>query len=181
RRVCPRLDLFDLVVAENGGLLYHPSTQQTQALGPPPPAALVGALRARGATPLGVGRVILATRVPYDADVREAIGELGLDLEVIYNKGAVMVLPAGIDKAFGLRAALRELGMAAHSVVGVGDAENDLAFLSICGCAVVVANALPALREHVDLVMPSPRGAGVAELIERMLADELPPPRSKPV
>jgi hydroxymethylpyrimidine pyrophosphatase-like HAD family hydrolase len=178
RRVCSRLDLFDLVVAENGGLLYHPGTRQERTLGPPPPAALVAALRAGGAIPLGVGRVILATRVPYDAAVREAIAELGLDLEVIYNKGAVMVLPAGIDKAFGLRAGLRELGLAAHRVVGVGDAENDLAFLAICGYAAVVANALPALRERVDLVMPSPRGAGVADLIERMLAGELTPPRS---
>src|SRR5689334_17846704 len=77
RRVCPHLDLFSLVVAENGGLLFEPKTQQAQALGPPPPAELVAALRARGAAPLAAGRVILATRVPHDAAVREAIGEYG--------------------------------------------------------------------------------------------------------
>ena len=58
------------------------------------------------------------------------IRDLGLELQVIFNKGAVMVLPSGVNKAIGLAAALRDLGLSPHNVVGVGDAENDHAFLS---------------------------------------------------
>lgn len=41
--VFPRLDLFELVVAENGALLYQPSTREHKPLGDPPLPAFVAA------------------------------------------------------------------------------------------------------------------------------------------
>jgi hypothetical protein len=101
------------------------------------------------------------------------IRELGLELEIIFNKGAVMVLPPGVNKASGLAAALAELGLSAHNTVGVGDAENDHAFLSLCEVSVAVANALPALKERCDAVTEGARGAGVVELVDWLLTDDL--------
>ena len=98
---------------------------------------------------------------------------MGLELHVEFNKGAVMVLPAGTTKRTGLAAALEDMHLSPHGVVGVGDGENDHAFLSFCECAVSVANALPWLKERSDWVTPSPAGAGVVELIDRLLADDL--------
>ena len=72
---------------------------------------------------------IVATWEPHETVVLEAIHELGLELQIIFNKGAVMVLPSGVNKATGLAAALEELRLSAHNVVGIGDAENDHAFL----------------------------------------------------
>ena len=46
-----------------------------------------------------------------------------------FNKDAVMVLPAGLSKATGLAEALREIGLSAHNVVGIGDAEHGRALL----------------------------------------------------
>jgi len=37
----------------------------------------------------------VATWKPHQDAVLDCIRELGLDLQVIFNKGAVMVLPAG--------------------------------------------------------------------------------------
>ena len=63
-----------------------------------------------------------------------------LELEVIFNKGSVMVLPTGVNKATGLREGLSRLGsLRAVHVIGVGDAENDHAFLRICRCGIAVA------------------------------------------
>ena len=178
-QVCPRTDLFDLVVAENGAVLYDPLTREEQVLGEPPPASLVAGLRARGVAPLAVGRVIVATLTPHEATVRAVLERLGLDRTVILNKGSVMLLPPHIDKATGFAAALKRLGLAPQSVVGVGDAENDHAFLAHCGCAVAVANALPTLQQQVDWVTSYDHGAGVVELIERIIAtDECGRPRS---
>jgi len=42
----------------------------------------------------------------------------------------------------GLDAALNAMGLSEHNVVGVGDAENDHAFLAHCEFSVAVANAL---------------------------------------
>jgi hydroxymethylpyrimidine pyrophosphatase-like HAD family hydrolase len=175
QRVMPRLDLFDLVVAENGALLYDPASQEEQALGDAPPPAFVERLRELGVAPLWVGRVIVATWEPNEGKVLSAIHnlDLGLNLQITFNKGAVMVLPVGVTKASGLCGALAQLGLSPLNCIGVGDAENDLAFLEVCGLPVAVANALPSVKERAAFVTTSTRGAGVAELIDHVLATDL--------
>ena len=172
RNICPHLEFFDRIVAENGGVLYRPDTDEQRILAPSPPQEFVRALRERGVFPLGVGRTILATYRPHETAIVQTIRDLGLKWEVIFNKDAVMVLPVGVDKASGLTAALQELELSPQNVVAVGDAENDRAFLDLCGCAAVVANALPALKEHADLVTHGAAGQGVRELIDGLLADK---------
>jgi HAD superfamily hydrolase (TIGR01484 family) len=172
-RVFPHLDLFDRVVAENGALLYCPASREEKILAKQAPTEFVNALRQRGVNPLSVGRVIVATVEPYETITLQTIRDLGLELQVIFNKGAVMVLPSNVNKATGLRAALTELHLSHHNVVGVGDAENDHAFLDLCECSVAVANALPAVKEHVDFVTKANHGAGVVELIENLVGGEL--------
>jgi HAD superfamily hydrolase (TIGR01484 family) len=168
-----QLQSFDAIVAENGALVHRPASKQTRLIGEPPPPAFVEALRAAGVAPLSVGQVIVATWQPHEAVVLETIRALGLELQVIFNKGAVMVLPSGINKAVGLRAALDELGLSRHNAVGVGDAENDHAFLSECECAVAVGNALPALKERADLLTEGHQGDGVQELVAKMVGSDL--------
>ncbi len=171
--VFPRLDLFDRVVAENGALLYRPATREELPLAEAPPPQLVERLRARHVRPLAVGRVVVATLSPHETTVLDVIRELGLELHVIFNKGSVMVLPSGTNKATGLATALDELALSPRNTVGIGDAENDHAFLALCECAVAVANALPTLKERADVVTAGARGAGVVELIQQMIADDL--------
>jgi hypothetical protein len=142
-------------------------------LGARPPDPFIAALRKRGVARISVGRVIVATWEPHETTVLETIREQGLELQVIFNKGAVMILPAGVNKASGLQAALNRMGVSPSNAVAVGDAENDHAMLALCGFGVAVANALPALKESADLVTRGERGAGVAELIEGLLADDL--------
>jgi len=173
KTVFDRFDLFDLVVAENGALLYRPQTREYKCLAEPPPPALAARLRERGATPLHTGRVIVATREPYEVAALELVRELGLEWQVIFNKGAVMLLPSGVNKQTGLSLALEQLGLSMRNTVAVGDAENDHAMLAASECAVAVANALDSLKERADLVTRGPRGAGVEELIDRILEDDL--------
>jgi hydroxymethylpyrimidine pyrophosphatase-like HAD family hydrolase len=175
---CP-LTLFDFVVAENGALLHNPHTGTLRTLGTPPPPEFATKLAAFGATPLSVGACIVATREPFEIAALELIKEMGLEHQVIFNKGAVMILPPGINKAVGLAAALDELGLRPDEVVGVGDAENDHAFLEICGFGVAVANALPGLKERADFVTRAKAGAGVAELIEMMREGTIPEKAAK--
>jgi hydroxymethylpyrimidine pyrophosphatase-like HAD family hydrolase len=171
--VFPELDRFALVVAENGALLYEPATETQTLLGPEPPVVLIDRLKERRVSPLSIGRCIVATLEPNEQIVLETIRELGLEMQIIFNKGAVMVLPAGVNKATGLAAALERMKLSPLNVVGIGDAENDHAFLSACGCAVAVANALPMVKEDAAIVTKASRGGGVAELIGRLVADDL--------
>jgi hydroxymethylpyrimidine pyrophosphatase-like HAD family hydrolase len=169
--VFDRLDLFDSVVAENGAVIHRPATQQTRLLAEPPPERFVAQLRERGVAPLGVGHVIVSTWHPHEDVVLDAIRACGLELQVIFNKGAVMVLPSGVNKATGLAAALEELKLSPHNAVGVGDAENDHAFLSACECSVAVANALDAVKERAHWVTERDHGAGVRELVQALEED----------
>jgi HAD superfamily hydrolase (TIGR01484 family) len=171
--VFPNLHLFERVVAENGALLYRPGSREEKVLGERPPDKFVETLKQRGVGPISVGRVIVATWEPHETTVLEGIHHLGLELQVIFNKGAVMVLPAGINKASGLSVALHELGLSPHNVVGIGDAENDHAFLALCECGVAVANALPMVKEKADIVTGADHGAGVRELIDEMVTRDL--------
>ena len=171
--VFPRLDLFDAVVAENGALLYRPATKEERKLGDPPPPGFVERLRARGIERISVGRVIVATWEPHEATVLDVIKEMGLELQVIFNKGAVMILPSGVNKGTGLEAALDDLGLSLGQTVGVGDAENDHAFLKACAVGVAVSHALSSLKEAADLVTRASHGDGVTELIDRLLENDL--------
>jgi hydroxymethylpyrimidine pyrophosphatase-like HAD family hydrolase len=170
--VAPELTLFDRVVAENGAMVYDPRTQEVTLLGEEPPAALLSRLTELG-VPFAAGNVIVATVVPHDVEVLQAIRELGLEWQVIYNKGDVMLLPSGITKATGLEVALAQLGLSVHNTAGVGDAENDHNFLRICEVSAAVANALPAIKERADIVLRRANGRGVAEFIERHVANDL--------
>ncbi|HEY9599142.1 MAG TPA: HAD family hydrolase [Cyanophyceae cyanobacterium] len=172
-QVFSHLELFDRVVAENGALLYCPATGEQKPLGEPPPPAFIQALQKQGVEPLSLGRVIVATWHPHETTVLDVIRNVGLEHQVIFNKGAVMILPPGVNKASGLNAALDELQLLPQNTVGVGDAENDHAFLSVCGCGVAVANALPMLKEHADIVTQGSRGAGVVELIDQLIVSDL--------
>ena len=181
KRLFRRIDIFDRVVAENGALIYDPQTEEERTIAPAPPEDFVAALRNRKVEPLSLGRAIVATWEPNETTVLEVIRDLGLELEIIFNKGAVMVLPTGVNKAAGLLAALRELGLSAHNVVAVGDAQNDHAFLRACGCAAAVANALPTVKASADIKLARERGAGVADLLEMICRDDariVPPERN---
>ncbi|MCW8935552.1 MAG: HAD family hydrolase [Gammaproteobacteria bacterium] len=171
--VCSCIQLFDLIVAENGAVIYNPHNREETQLGNPPSKLLIQSLQARGVEPLDIGQVLVATRSPHRAAVQDVIWELGLEAQVIANRGEVMLLPAGINKATGLAHALRELGLSRHEVVGVGDAENDHSFLEYCECAVAVANAAPAIKQIAALVTEAENGNGVTELIDRLIEDDL--------
>ena len=164
-------DIFDRIVAENGAVLYDPATKSVEPISLRP---LPRWSRCWSASPCRYPWVTPSLPPSSRTNIRfwprSAI--LGLEWHVIFNKGSVMALPADVTKATGLVPALGVLGVSADRTVGVGDAENDHAFLRMCGLAVAVDNALPAVKAIADVVTAGARGAGVSELIARLLAGE---------
>jgi hydroxymethylpyrimidine pyrophosphatase-like HAD family hydrolase len=171
------VDLFHLVVAENGAVLFEPSTKTMTSLAPRAPVELIDRL-AREGVPISVGHTIVATVEPHEHQVLTAIHDLGLEWHVIFNKGSVMALPADITKATGLAEALEVIAVSHEETIGIGDAENDQAFLRMCGLAVAVFNALPAVKAIAHIVTAGARGAGVSELIDEWLSGRLTLPRA---
>jgi len=175
KEVFPHLSLFDLVVAENGGLLYGPQDDTVRALANARSDDFVSRLQACGVDELQIGQTIVATHVGHHEAIQRTIEEMNLDLAIILNTDALMVLPKGVDKASGLAAALAELSLPAAQVAGIGDAENDIVLLQSCGYAVAVANALPQVKAIAHLITAAERGAGVEEFISFVLSGGVDP------
>lgn len=173
KEVFPEHELFDRIVAENGGLMYTPETKEEKILGEVPPPEFYENLKKAGVTNLSAGRCIVATWEPFENIVLDTIKNMGLALEIIFNKGAVMVLPSGINKASGLNAALDDLKLSPHSVVSCGDAENDHSFLAVSECAIAMENAIDTLKERADYVTKKDHGAGVSEVIDMLVESDL--------
>jgi hypothetical protein len=163
-RVCERLDLFDAVVAENGAVLYFPSRGMIRDQAPPPPPRLLAELDRRGID-YQAGRVIVGVWRGDEERVQEALTASGVNLERVYNRAALMLLPAGISKGEGVRQVIRELGLSFHDVLALGDAENDLDLFEVCGWAGCPVNAIRALWERADWIFPGEDGQGIAQAI----------------
>jgi hydroxymethylpyrimidine pyrophosphatase-like HAD family hydrolase len=159
--IFPELCLFDRVVAENGAVVAGDGRVELQ--GSPPPAGFLTALKERRLD-FNTGRVMVDTVVENESAVKAAIAESGAALRLSRNKGALMVLPDGVDKRSGLLAALRELRLMPATTVGVGDAENDLPFLAVCGLAVACGDALPEVRAQAQRYVRN-----VPELVRELL------------
>ena len=170
--IFPGITLFDRVVAENGALLYRPHDQSRKELGDAPPDSLVQGLKACG-MPLSVGSSIVATIRPHETAVLEVIAALGLEHQLIFNKGAVMILPPGCNKASGLKVALGELGLSPRNVVACGDGENDHALLDLAEYSVATANAISNLKAAADYTTRATHGDGILEVVADLIETDL--------
>ena len=155
-------DHFDALVLENGAVAVTDGRAHRPAA--PVDRVLDDALAERG-VPFRRGEVLLAVDGEHAATVVEVIGMLRLDCQIVRNRAAVMVLPAGVTKGTGLGTVLTEMNLSPHNTVAVGDAENDLSLFGTAQIGAAVANAVPSVREHADLVLDKEDGAGVAELL----------------
>ncbi len=173
REVCPDCErMFDAIVAENGAVLSRRGTQDVKTLGEPPEPALLQALRRRRVE-FTLGTSSIHTTAAAAAAALAAIRQAGLERTLVFNRGSLMLLPGGVTKGSGLEAALAALELSRHNTIGIGDAENDHAFLALCEYAVAVDDAVPALRERADYVTRAPGASGVVEFIEEHVLKDL--------
>ena len=177
-RVCDCLELFDAVVAENGAVLYYPGSAMIRDQGPSVPGRFLAELDRRGIY-YQVGRVIVGTARADEAAVKETLAGEGVARDLIYNRAALMLLPAGVSKGSGVLHALRFLELSPYDVLALGDAENDLPLFDACGFSGCPGDSVPAVRERVDWVFPGGAGDGIAAAItEQILPDRLAVPPS---
>jgi len=171
--IFPEARLFDYVVAENGAVMHRPATRESEILAQAPPEILLQELRRRHVTPLTVGSSIVRTVQANEAEVSAALRKLQLDFQLVTNPGALMMLPAGVNKASGVWAALRELGVSRHNLVAIGDGENDLALFEFAAHAVAVQNADPLVKRVANRTTLGARCDGFLELARDLIATDL--------
>jgi len=152
----------DLIVAENGAVLLRGCRRR--ALAAPVPGELAAALARRGVA-CRRGEALLACSGRDEPAVLEEVRRLGLECQLVRNRGELMVLPPGVSKGTGLAAGLAELGISVHNSIAIGDAENDHSLLAAAELGVAVANAVTGLKSAADVVLTGDDGLGVAAFL----------------
>jgi hydroxymethylpyrimidine pyrophosphatase-like HAD family hydrolase len=166
-RVAGDLSCFDVVVGENGAVLYFPANDRHVRLGRPPSAAVIGELRRRGIA-FDVGDSVIEADANAAAKIVEVIRALEQPLVLAFNRSRLMVLPQAIAKSTGLRRALFALRVSIHNTIGVGDAENDHDLLDACEVGVAVAWGSAPLRAVADEVIAGTGPSAVADYVRRV-------------
>lgn len=174
RRVLGDLSLFDAVVAENGAVISFP-TGSSRSLGPPPPQKFLQEVRKRGIA-ISVGQCVVEADAQSAPEFLSVIRQMELPLLLLFNRGRLMVLPQGVSKGAGLRAALSALRLSVHNAIGIGDAENDHDLLSACELGVAVGWGSQSLKEKADEVLQGNGPGAVAGYLRGMMNNLRIPP-----
>ena len=160
-------DFVDMIVAENGAVVYDPRDGTKILLGEG-----LDELKAAFSDvdfPVDVEEVIVATTADHLKEVREIIERNNLSVDIELNRDDVMIMPAGVNKCTGVLKAAEICGIDRQHLAGIGDAENDLKLFAAAGTRVAVANAVQRLKDEADIVCSAPYGDGVSEFVRNVL------------
>ncbi len=169
-----KLRIFDMIVAENGAVMWDPHADRVTLLADPPSPLLVDRLRAALGGDLTVGYGCISAPKTRTSDIEAVLGQVSADLNRIFGTTSVMYVPRGVSKLSGIRHALRELNIHPSRCATIGDGENDHDMLDRSatpfGMTVAVQNAEPATQKLAQYVTVSEKGYGVMELLSALLA-----------
>lgn len=106
-----------------------------------------------------------------DNVTRNQVAEIVKDYNVtVYDSGfALHITDPNVNKGSSLIELLKWLNISADNVMGIGDSENDIEFLKVCGFKVAVANADERLKNLGDYVCKNKYGDGVSEAIYKFV------------
>ena len=105
------------------------------------------------------------------ADERK--GGTGYDLPMALSMLVCMeeIAPEGVDKGRSLLRLAAHLGLSRSEVMAFGDGQNDVPMLEYAGYGYAMANACPQALACTDLIAPPNTEDGVAQVIEKYLAE----------
>jgi len=158
-------NICDAIVAENGAIIYSPKTKQKIYLGQPFDVKKLATLLKNQDINVDVFESILSTSISNYDTAKELIKKHQLDVDLEINRDTVMALPSKVNKASGVKRAIR-ISESKGLTVSIGDGENDFSLFSVSDFKVAVSNAHPALIDKADYVCRNPGGYGVAEFIK---------------
>lgn len=117
--------------------------------------------------------VVHEDETALDARVRVLAQQAGCEA-CRSDRHFVELLPRGCGKGTAARWVFQQADWPVLASIAAGDNENDTHLFALAGLAAVVANAPQPVREAADLLLPSCADAGVADLVDALLAGGVP-------
>lgn len=96
----------------------------------------------------------------------DALGSLGGSVDLVYSISCLNVIPRGVDKGSGIEFMADETSYEPAEMLGVGDSDVDLPFLTEVGYSAAPANANPKVKGIVQYVSPSAAAEGVRDILD---------------
>lgn len=160
------------IVWENGAVIERcPEGHVTLPFGTLPSSMIQEMERA--GIELICGMAIAATWTQYEPQMAPIMASYAHAVACEYNKGAVMILPRGANKASGLAHLLQCVGLADGRLIAFGDGENDRALLEMAHVGIAVQDAVSSLRVIADRVTTRPGPDGVLEMLPAIVQGKL--------
>jgi hydroxymethylpyrimidine pyrophosphatase-like HAD family hydrolase len=126
--------------------------------------------------------VKIAAYLPIDGEdetgylqVKETVSDLVTAVRIHSSETFVDMNSLGISKATGVAEIAEMNGISQADVFAVGDMHNDLALLEWAGFSFAVENALPALHDIADVIVPSNDNGGVKAVVDAAMNHLLEP------
>lgn len=97
---------------------------------------------------------------------QKILDERGLSLYLSDSKYAFHINEKGVDKAYGLKEALKMLKADPEEAVAIGDSETDVPMYDMCGCSIALGHSEESVKKKADHVVSGREGAGLAEAVD---------------
>jgi phosphoglycolate phosphatase len=101
--------------------------------------------------------------------LKDILSHENYDVAIYDTKFALHITDKKVNKGDSLKIVAKKHGFDINEMLGIGDSENDLEFLNVCGLKAAVANADQGLKDMADYVCENKYGDGVKEAIERFV------------
>ena len=158
----------DGLVAENGAVVCVPP-EQTMETAHADFGAMARAALGDLAGAFHWGRVLGSGPRALAAEAGARLAAAGVAHRVEFNAEEAMLLPMGVDKAWGVSRCLRLLGVGPEACWAIGDGENDASMLRLAGLGVAPANAAPAASAAADMHVASSFSQAFLDLTEPLV------------
>ncbi|MGI0037679.1 MAG: phosphoglycolate phosphatase [Nitrososphaera sp.] len=97
---------------------------------------------------------------------QKILDENHLDLYLSDSKYAYHINEKGVDKAAGLKEALKILKAEPEETIAIGDSETDIPMYDVCGCSIALGHAEGNVKERATHVVGGKEGVGLVEAID---------------
>ncbi|NOR84731.1 glycosyltransferase [archaeon] len=168
KKMCKKFTKWRCIVAENGAVIYFPSTKKTITINTyymTRAKKIIKNLELPGAK---TGKVMASIRAADEQFIKEKLGKLNEKVSFIKNANEIMILPSDVDKGMGLRIAMRYLNIDMDKTIIIGNKENSHSMFMNPGIKIALFNATEKLKKLANYVTKKPSTNGVREIIDSM-------------
>jgi HAD superfamily hydrolase (TIGR01484 family) len=99
------------------------------------------------------------------SEVERVLGPLCEKVDLVQSPSCLNILPRGVNKGSGVQFLARQTEIGINSMLGVGDSDNDVPFLSLVGYNAAPANANALVKSIVQYISPQAHMDGVRDII----------------